>query len=535
MYLTTALAALLYSTGVFCLEEPVVDLGHSQYRGNRLPSGIDEYLGVPYAAPPVGDLRFRAPRDPVGAPEVQDTTEFRRPCVGVGQNVSVEFAEDCLYMNVFTPSNATAQSKLPVWVHIQGGGYAWNSNANFNGSKVIQESGFDVVYVAFNYRVGALGFLASERVRQDGDLNVGLLDQRKALFWIKEHIQQFGGDPGHVVIHGDSAGAGSIAHHMTAYGGRDDRLFMGAVYESPFWPTLRTVSEMEFQFDRFVGDAGCSDAESPMECLRAADLDRLLKANVVSSFPGAEGLLLPYWYFLPVIDGDLIQDQLYTLFSQGKSLNMPLLVGDDTNEGTEFVNNASTPAEMASFLKANYPHLQPASLKAIQRAYPLMPPVPNHNAYFPSVAAAYGDATFTCPGNFITMSMAERNDSDSKVWNYRYNVRAPALMAAGVGVPHVFEMSAIFGVGYAGNEKTTSYNTVNKAVVPIVMDYWISFVKYLDPNVARNRNAPEWGRWGSGDGKRLKIETNATSMEPVSSMLTEHCALWKALGAEMEL
>jgi carboxylesterase type B len=93
-------------------------------------------------------------------------------------------------MNVFTPSNATAQSKLPVWVHIQGGGYAWNSNANFNGSKVIEESGFDVVYVAFNYRVGALGFLASERLRQDGDLNVGLLDQRKALFWIREHIQQ---------------------------------------------------------------------------------------------------------------------------------------------------------------------------------------------------------------------------------------------------------------------------------------------------------------------------------------------------------
>ncbi|GLA67744.1 hypothetical protein AtubIFM54640_002278, partial [Aspergillus tubingensis] len=139
---------------------------------------------------------------------------------------------------------------LPVWVHIQGGGYASNSNANFNGTNVIQHSGYDLVFVNFNYRVGALGFLASEEIRRDGDLNVGLLDQRKALEWVKQHISQFGGDPDHVIAHGDSAGAGSVTHHMTAYGGRAEGLFAGAVLESPFWPTLRTVAEMEFQYTR---------------------------------------------------------------------------------------------------------------------------------------------------------------------------------------------------------------------------------------------------------------------------------------------
>lgn len=103
--------------------------------------------------------------------------------------------EDCLFINVFTPSHATTLSRLPVWVHIQGGGYASNANANFNGTNVIQHSGYDLVFVNFNYRVGALGFLASEEIRRDGDLNVGLLDQRKALAWVKQHISQVGHGP----------------------------------------------------------------------------------------------------------------------------------------------------------------------------------------------------------------------------------------------------------------------------------------------------------------------------------------------------
>lgn len=99
-------------------------------------------------------------------------------------------AEDCLFVNVFKPSNATAKSGLPVWVYIQGGGYATNSNANYNGTEVVQKSDQGIVFVNFNYRVGLFGFLASDDVRQDGDLNVGLLDQRKLLDWVQKYIQQ---------------------------------------------------------------------------------------------------------------------------------------------------------------------------------------------------------------------------------------------------------------------------------------------------------------------------------------------------------
>ena len=98
--------------------------------------------------------------------------------------------EDCLFVNVFKPSHATSNSSLPVWVYIQGGGFMSNSNANFNGTTVIEESGGDIVFVNFNYRVGALGFLASEEVKANGDLNAGLLDQRKALEWVRKYISQ---------------------------------------------------------------------------------------------------------------------------------------------------------------------------------------------------------------------------------------------------------------------------------------------------------------------------------------------------------
>lgn len=99
-------------------------------------------------------------------------------------------SEDCLFVNVFTPSNATRSSKLPVWVYISGGGYAQNTDNNYNGTNVVQQSQSNIVLVNFNYRVGVLGFLAGEQIKQDGDLNVGLLDQRKLLHWVQKHINQ---------------------------------------------------------------------------------------------------------------------------------------------------------------------------------------------------------------------------------------------------------------------------------------------------------------------------------------------------------
>lgn len=113
-------------------------------------------------------------------------------CIGINQGISPGYIdEDCLFLSVYTPTNSTPSSNLPVWVFIQGGGYAVDANYNLNGTEVVAR-GHDIVFVQLNYRVGAFGFLASEKIRANGDLNVGLLDQRKALHWVKDYIHLVG-------------------------------------------------------------------------------------------------------------------------------------------------------------------------------------------------------------------------------------------------------------------------------------------------------------------------------------------------------
>jgi acetylcholinesterase len=157
-----------------------VDLGYSQYQGYTA-EGVNQWLGIRFAAPPTGDLRWRAPQPPpLNNSEVLPATNFGATCLGywIFTEVTDAINEDCLYLDVFAPANLTTDSKLPVWFFIQGGGYAADSDQNFNLTDDVIHSNNSFVFVQINYRVGAFGFLASEEIKNDGDLNVGLLDQR---------------------------------------------------------------------------------------------------------------------------------------------------------------------------------------------------------------------------------------------------------------------------------------------------------------------------------------------------------------------
>ncbi|KAF2161330.1 hypothetical protein M409DRAFT_28367 [Zasmidium cellare ATCC 36951] len=488
-------------------------------------------VGMRFAAPPVGDLRFRAPRDPPRTNGTQSAAQFRATCLGSYVGFGLEDPqEDCLFVNVFTPSNATTNSKLPVWFYIQGGGYSGNTNANYNGTEVVMKSGYGVILVNMNYRVGAFGFLASEKVRRDGDLNVGLLDQRKAMQWVQKYIHLFGGDPNHVVIHGASAGAGSIAYHLTAYNGRNENLFAGAISESTFFPTHRTVPEMEFQFARFAHNVSCPNDANVMPCLRSKDLATLQSADYYQPFPGRQNA--PDWYFLPVVDGTFSPDLLYNLLAQGRFVKVPLLTGHDTDEGNGFAANAATNADFLSFLLDNYPNLTPAQIGRINATYPLLPPLPLHAEWFPSAAAAYGDSTFKCPSNYLASTMSAYF-SPNRVWNYHYNVLDLTDQAFGSAVPHTAETPAIFGPGSV-DCGDCSYTTYNAPIVPVVMSYFISFVRDLDPNPGRLEGSPYWGSFGRGAGRRLRVEINGTGMEGVGEDQRRKCEMWRGFAQTME-
>jgi len=187
-----ALTALIAAAAGNCYNishNPVVDLGYAKYRGITNGRGVNEFLGIRFAAPPVGELRWRAPADPeLSQGTIQDATQYKAVCPGENQAVTPgKLEEDCLFLNVFTPANATGK-KLPVWVYIQGGGYVSDAGGNYNGTEMIAASGYDMVHININYRVAQLGFLGGEALGNDGDYNVGLLDQWKALEWVQSYI-----------------------------------------------------------------------------------------------------------------------------------------------------------------------------------------------------------------------------------------------------------------------------------------------------------------------------------------------------------
>lgn len=340
---------------------------------------------------------------------------------------------------------------------------------------------------------------------------------------------QFGGNPDHVVIHGASAGAGSVAHHLAAYGGRDDGLFVGAIPESPWWPAQRTVAESQPLYDNLKAGTCCSD----LPCLRAADVNAIQSAVSNPEVPSGASNSLSLAAFLPVIDGTLIQDRLYRLYEQGLFVRVPLMVGSDTNEGSLFAPNATSPAEVSQFLKGLYPTLNPGQLDLINQFYPEMPAVPLHAPYFPSASAVFGDASLTCPGLQMTRDMAKCDSSGGhKVWNYRYNVQDPAILAFGYGVPHTIETEAIFGPDYGGITSPSIW-TINSGIVPIVMNYYISFVRALDPNTFRDPDAPIWQPWAFRE--RLKIQTNMTEMESVPDDERRRCVMWRGLARDMRV
>jgi len=306
----------------------------------------------------------------------------------------------------------------------------------------------------------------------------------------------------------------------------------GAILESPFFPTQPKVADLEWQFGRFVNAAGCAGSLDELKCLRSKDTATLQAADVASPYPGRT--IAPQFYWTPTTDGDLIQDYPSTMFEDGRFVNVPLMIGDDTNEGTGFAADAATPEQVGSFFQDNFPRLTFADTGALNRQYPLMEALPQHQAYFPSAAAAYGDTVFSCPGYHLSLAFST-SKSPSPVWNYRYNVLQNDLVAAGLGVPHTSETPAIFGVGNTGSsDETSSYLTYNKNIVPVVMNYWISFVKSLDPNSHRHTSASQWDTFGKGKESRILLETNRTRMEDVPEKQVKRCEFWKRLASTME-
>ncbi|KAJ4314018.1 hypothetical protein N0V84_009125 [Fusarium piperis] len=532
IFFVTLLASTLLLSLVHAVDRRV-DLQYSKYRGKELGNGVTQWLGMRYASPPLKDLRFKPPKDPLSTRVVQDASDFGLKCIGTktkADSIDRTDSEDCLFINVFAPSNASPMDKLPVFFFIQGGGFNSNSDPIVNGTGLIKAGDMDMVIVTLNYRVGVYGFL------NDGDQvtpNIGLLDQRKGLEWVQRHISKFGGDPNHVVLGGDSAGAASISLHLSAFGGKDQGLFHAVAAESVSFATMLTVKESLYQYESLTKKLGCT-GKGRLACLRLKTTKEIQKVNSNIPYPG--GSQAPLFMWTPVIDGGLIPDLTYKLFEDGKFIKVPTIVGDDTNGGTIFTpKTASTLAQGEDFLKAQFPYLTADHLDKIGDLYPNQNKTcPNPGCYWRQISDVYGQMRYMCPGIYISSALIRYGMPKS--WNYLYNVEDPDQMKQGLGVPHTVEVHAIFGPGLGGANPPASYleGKKNARVIPVIQGYWSSFIRSYDPNKYRHEGSAKWEAWTDKRKQRIVFEEGGeTRMERLSRDVQKKCAYLSSIGADI--
>jgi carboxylesterase type B len=348
---------------------------------------------------------------------------------------------------------------------------------------------------------------------------------------------QFGGDPDHVVIGGDSAGGASVTLLMAAYGGRNDGLFHAAAAESQSFAAVLNVTESQFMYDALVTRSRCNNNPSftsTLACLRSLPAAQMQRYNIGIPFPGApEKPLFPY---NPTLDYDLIPDLTISLFRSGRYIRVPSIFGDVTNEGTIFTpKSASNPSDVARFLKSQFPAITTNQTDTLNDMYPdTGPRFPFSGSYWRPLSDSYGELRYICPGLFLSRTLAADNVTALSNWNYRYDVQDPRQEARGFGVPHVGDVYAIWGPQNTHGGAPPSLTGRNANIIPVIQGYWTSFIRSFDPNTYRFPGSPRWELFTEQEQGRILFQTNETRMESVPQAQRDRCAYMDSIALSIQ-
>ncbi len=451
----------------------------------REAQGLWVYRGVPYAAPPVGDLRWRPPQAPEAWDGVRSCDDDGPSCPQPGaMNLIAAFdvgetSEDCLYLNVWTPAlRGGAGTALPVMVFIHGGSFASGSGSLelYDGSNLAR---LGAVIVTVNYRLGPLGFFAHPELSDEDERgtsgNYGLLDQVAALEWVRHNIAGFGGDPGNVTVFGESAGGMSICDLMVSP--RAEGLFARAIVQSgPFdsrgagMDAVRSLAEAEKTGEEVSRRLGCEAAPDEVAALRAVPVERLLAAGAqaVETGPGGIG-------FGPVVDGVVLPGDPAALFAAGEIHDVDLLVGANADEANLFLlgMRGQTPAQLVRYVRRLY---EPYGDEVLA-LFPAAPDGPKTAALSKAVTVM----GFVAPARFAAASVARAGGA-----TYLYHFARRPPVAGDLGAFHGLELPYVFG-----NSALTLdvHAGVEGELSAAMMRYWVSFARDGDPN----------GKGGAGD------------------------------------
>jgi para-nitrobenzyl esterase len=509
----TTLVALGIGSGAASASgaRPIVITSDGAVRGVAVPGGY-AFRGLPYAAPPTGTLRWRAPRRPASWHGARDVTRYAPSCPqkpNLFQPPGLQ-SEDCLYLNVSTPT-MRRDKKRPVLVWIHGGGFTQDGALNYDGTKLATHG---IVVVTINYRLGSLGFLAHRALasRPGGPAgNYGLMDQQAALRWVKHNIARFGGDPHNVTIAGQSAGGVSVLAQLVSRGARG--LFQQAIVESGAFALSQVpLDDAEAFGTTFAGIVGCQDQTAA--CLRHVPVETLVDTFPDAAIPG-------------VIDGKVLTESIGAALAAGRFAHVPILNGVNHDEELIFVAGLHLAVSGGRFVPA--PEPTPANYESVigsvlgvsatrASAIATQYPLAAYPAPVLALSTLVSDANFACPALQVDRWTSRRVPT----FAYQFNDDSAPPLFAGPRFPpiatHSSEIQYLFDQPNAPYPATL--NATQEALAAKMRTAWANFAANGDPGSA----AVPWPPFNT----RSHVLSLATPQPQVDTGFAEthHCSFW---------
>jgi len=474
------------------------------------------FLGVPYAAPPAGNLRWKPPKDHVRWFMPLDATRFGSHCPqGASVFGTASVTEDCLFLNIFTPNEETSDGssrRYPVMVWIHGGVFTVGESDDYIPIKLVQHG---VIVVTINYRLGALGFLAHRALSEESpdhiSGNYGLMDQQFALKWVQRNIAAFGGNPHNVTIFGESAGGRSVFLQLASP--MATGLFHRGIVQSGayFGLSVPALADEESHGKAFAASVGCNDQSA--HCLRSKSVEKIL-ANWGLFDSSAN------------VDGKLLRQSPDSAFATGQFNHVPLIHGTNHDEWRFFValffDLSGSPITADEYPAVVGSMVGPDAAPLVLAEYPL-----NHfESPDLAVGAIGSDSIFSCPAHAVDQLLY----AQVPMFTYEFNdINAPEVFLPPVsfpyGAPHASELRYLFKLRWGGQLDEGQKHLSNDMI-----RYWAQFARSGDPN---SQGVPSWPPY---DASPEKFQ----SMLPPSPMLkfgfaTDHkCDFWGSLYAKAQ-